>query len=162
MRDSSRASTSEAALSQAASEMSALNHALSRYGNMVLLSTPMRRTDPFTVCSSPSALAATMPWVGLKVGALSLACQEISCARDASHALRGVNPIAGGQLRNFPPVRNPQTIDVSTIQRRAREEVTSKESEAAKAAEGTNRLRLQLGQEQQKVTDAEVSQKTRI
>ena len=44
-----------------------------------------------------------------------------------------------------------------TTSSRAREEVTSKELEAAKAAEETNRVRLQLGLEQQKVTDAEVS-----
>eukprot|EP00903_Cladosiphon_okamuranus_P008157 g7856.t1 len=38
---------------------------------------------------------------------------------------------------------------------RAREEVASKESEAAKVAEETKRLRMQLGQEKQKVADAE-------
>ena len=46
---------------------------------------------------------------------------------------------------------------IMTTSSRAREEVTSKELEAAKAAEETNRVRLQLGLEQQKVTDAEVS-----
>lgn len=59
----------------------------------------------------------------------------------------------------FPPVSAAiQSTSSPSISRRAREEVTSKESEAARAAEETNRLRLQLGLEQQKVNDAEVSQ----
>lgn len=46
-------------------------------------------------------------------------------------------------------------------QRRTREEVSSKDSEAAKNAEEMNRLRMQLELEKQKCTDAEVGHRQR-
>lgn len=54
------------------------------------------------------------------------------------------------------PIEVSATNLLNIALRRAREDISSKEAEAAKAAEEASRLRLQLGLEQQKFTDAEV------